>query len=125
MNAIQVGYARVSTADQDLTAQRNALLRLGVPLTTEQGECGPVRSIYRTADRAIIPRMRLQILLLATAFLLLVTGTALVFVAFDSDSHSVSDTIRPFVIAMAPIWAAFGLAVWAATRRGFRRRDDE
>lgn len=30
MNAIQIGYARVSTADQDLTSQRNALLRLGV-----------------------------------------------------------------------------------------------
>jgi hypothetical protein len=69
--------------------------------------------------------MRLQILVLAAAFLLLVAGTVLVFVAFDVDSHSVSDTIRPFVIAMAPIWAAFGLAVWAATRTGFRRRDDE
>lgn len=30
MNGIQIGYARVSTADQDLTSQRNALLRLGV-----------------------------------------------------------------------------------------------
>lgn len=30
MNAIQIGYARVSTADQDLTAQRDGLLRLGV-----------------------------------------------------------------------------------------------
>ena len=30
MNEIQVGYARVSTADQDLTVQREALLRLGV-----------------------------------------------------------------------------------------------
>jgi len=69
--------------------------------------------------------MRIQILVLAAAFLLLVTGTVLVFVAFDSDSHSISDTIRPFVIAMAPIWAAFGLAVWAATRTGFGLRDDQ
>jgi DNA invertase Pin-like site-specific DNA recombinase len=30
MNAIQTGDARVSTADQDLTSQRDALLRLGV-----------------------------------------------------------------------------------------------
>ncbi len=30
MDGIQVGYARVSTTDQDLTAQRDAPLRLGV-----------------------------------------------------------------------------------------------
>lgn len=30
MNAIQIGYARVSTADQDPTSQRDALLRLGL-----------------------------------------------------------------------------------------------
>lgn len=30
MDGIQIGYARVSTADQDLTAQRDGLLRLGV-----------------------------------------------------------------------------------------------
>lgn len=30
MNNIKVGYARVSTAEQDLTAQREALVRLGV-----------------------------------------------------------------------------------------------
>jgi len=30
MNGIQIGYARVSTADQDLTSQRDALLRLEV-----------------------------------------------------------------------------------------------
>jgi DNA invertase Pin-like site-specific DNA recombinase len=30
MGGIQIGYSRVSTTDQDLTAQRDALLRVGV-----------------------------------------------------------------------------------------------
>jgi hypothetical protein len=29
----------------------------------------------------------------------------MVFEAFDRQSHSVSDTIRPFLITMAPVWA--------------------
>jgi hypothetical protein len=35
-----------------------------------------------------------------------------VFEAFDRVSHSNSDTIRPFVITMGPVWA---LAIAAAT----------
>ncbi len=46
---------------------------------------------------------------LATAALLY--GTVAVFFAFDRDSHSVSDTIRPFVITMGPVWA---VAIWAS-----------
>jgi hypothetical protein len=42
---------------------------------------------------------------LAFAFLLLVAGTVMVFQAFDRNSNSASDTIRPFVITMAPVWA--------------------
>jgi divalent metal cation (Fe/Co/Zn/Cd) transporter len=42
---------------------------------------------------------------LAVAFLLLVAGTVMVFEAFDRNSNSASDTIRPFVITMAPVWA--------------------
>ena len=49
--------------------------------------------------------------LVASAFVVLIYGTVLVFLAFDRDSHSASDTIRPFVITMAPVWA---LAVAAA-----------
>jgi hypothetical protein len=45
------------------------------------------------------------------AFAILLVGTVLVFQAFDRDSHSASDTIRPFVITMAPVWA---IAIWAA-----------
>jgi hypothetical protein len=41
---------------------------------------------------------------LAVGFLLLAYGTVGVFLAFDRDSHSASDTIRPFIITMAPVW---------------------
>ncbi|TMC53167.1 MAG: hypothetical protein E6J20_08860 [Chloroflexi bacterium] len=41
----------------------------------------------------------------AVAFVLLLTGTVMVFEAFDRNSNSASDTIRPFVITMAPVWA--------------------
>jgi hypothetical protein len=42
----------------------------------------------------------------------LLYGTVAVFLAFDRVSHSNSDTIRPFVITMGPVWV---LAIWAAT----------
>jgi hypothetical protein len=42
---------------------------------------------------------------LAVALLLLLYGTVAVFEAFDRISNSASDTIRPFVITMAPVWA--------------------
>jgi hypothetical protein len=48
----------------------------------------------------------------AVALAVLVYGSVLVFEAFDRNSHSGSDTIRPFVITMGPVWA---LAIWAAT----------
>ena len=44
-------------------------------------------------------------ILLAVGFLMLSYGTVAVFLAFDRVSHSNSDTIRPFVITMAPVWA--------------------
>jgi hypothetical protein len=46
------------------------------------------------------------------ALAVLVYGSVLVFVAFDRNSHSGSDTIRPFVITMGPVWV---LVIWAAT----------
>jgi uncharacterized membrane protein len=42
---------------------------------------------------------------LIVGFALLMLGTVMVFMAFDRDSHSASDTIRPFLITMAPVWA--------------------
>jgi len=42
---------------------------------------------------------------LAAGSLLLLFGTVAVFEAFDRTSNSASDTIRPFVITMAPVWA--------------------
>jgi hypothetical protein len=42
---------------------------------------------------------------LIVGFALLLLGTVMVFMAFDRNSHSNSDTIRPFVITMAPVWA--------------------
>ena len=47
----------------------------------------------------------------ALALAVLLYGTVLVFLAFDRNSHSGSDTIRPFVITMGPVWA---LTIWAA-----------
>jgi hypothetical protein len=41
---------------------------------------------------------------------LLVVGTVLVFRAFDLHSHSASDTLRPFVLTMAPVWVVAALA---------------
>jgi hypothetical protein len=45
------------------------------------------------------------------ALIVLAYGTVLVFLAFDRNSNSASDTIRPFVITMGPVWA---LAIWSA-----------
>ena len=42
---------------------------------------------------------------LVVGFVLLGFGTVTDFMAFDRNSHSNSDTIRPLVITMAPVWA--------------------
>jgi hypothetical protein len=41
----------------------------------------------------------------ALALTVLLYGTVAVFEAFDRVSHSNSETIRPFVITMGPVWA--------------------
>jgi len=57
---------------------------------------------------------------IVVAFVLLVWGTVMVFLAFDRNSHSGSDTIRPFVITMAPVWAVAIAAALALRRQSNR-----
>ncbi|HSP10005.1 MAG TPA: hypothetical protein VLU92_10470 [Candidatus Dormibacteraeota bacterium] len=54
---------------------------------------------------------------LAAAFAVLLVGTVLVFQTFDRSSNSASDTIRPFVITMAPVWAVALAAARVVLRR--------
>jgi hypothetical protein len=55
----------------------------------------------------------------AAALAVLAYGTVLVFLAFDRNSNSASDTIRPFIITMGPVWA---LAIWSAVSLTRRHR---
>jgi putative Mn2+ efflux pump MntP len=58
---------------------------------------------------------------LIVGLVLLMLGTVMVFMAFDRNSHSNSDTIRPFVITMAPVWAvAIAAAIVLLRRPGTR-----
>ena len=54
---------------------------------------------------------------LAAGLILLLAGTVMVFEAFDRQSHSVSDTIRPFLITMLPVWAVAIAGAMALLRR--------
>lgn len=56
-------------------------------------------------------------LLVLAGLALLVYGSVLVFLAFDRTSHSASDTVRPFVITMLPVWAIYVAAARAVLRR--------
>lgn len=58
----------------------------------------------------------LRFVAIGVAFVVLLVGTALVFAAFDRHSHSASDTLRPFIITMAPVWAIAVAAVWVLVR---------
>jgi len=67
-----------------------------------------------TGDPGTIPwhMSRKNSILVGIALLVLLYGTVAVFLAFDRDSHSASDTLRPFILTMGPVWA---LAIAAAT----------
>jgi hypothetical protein len=60
------------------------------------------------------------LVMIGIAFAVLLYGSVLVFLAFDRNSNSASDTIRPFVITMAPVWA---LSIAAARVILQRRRN--
>jgi hypothetical protein len=58
-----------------------------------------------------IPHMRWSTVAgVAAALAVLAYGSVLVFLAFDRNSNSASDTIRPTIITMGPVWA---LAIWS------------
>lgn len=54
--------------------------------------------------------------LLVLGLALLACGSVLVFQAFDRTSHSVSDTLRPFLITMVPVWAVYVAAARVVLR---------
>jgi hypothetical protein len=62
--------------------------------------------------------MRLRWTAIATGFVLLLAGTVMVFEAFDRSSHSASDTLRPFLITMAPVWLVAIAGAVAVLRPG-------
>lgn len=51
--------------------------------------------------------------------MLLLAATVVVFQLFDRTSHSASDTLRPFLVAMVPVWTV-AIAVGAVLLRGRR-----
>jgi hypothetical protein len=48
--------------------------------------------------------MKSRGLLLSFGLALLLCGTLVVFVLLDRSSHSASDTLRPFLLTMTPVW---------------------
>ncbi|HEY7022487.1 MAG TPA: hypothetical protein VH349_15325 [Ktedonobacterales bacterium] len=57
------------------------------------------------------------------AFVALFAGTVMVFLTFDRYSHSASDTLRPFIITMFPVWAVAIAGAWALLRASARTKD--
>ena len=52
---------------------------------------------------------------------MLVLGTANVFLVIDAGSHSASDTLRPFLLTMLPVWAVALYAARIVLRSGSPR----
>ncbi|HEY7355598.1 MAG TPA: hypothetical protein VH590_03995 [Ktedonobacterales bacterium] len=60
---------------------------------------------------------RIRLIGVILAFAILLFGTVLVFQAFDRVSHSASDTLRPFIITMFPVWLVAIAGAWALLRK--------
>jgi hypothetical protein len=58
---------------------------------------------------------------IALAFVALAYGTVLVFMTFDRSSHSASDTLRPVIITIGPLWVV-AVAAAITLLRGRRSR---
>jgi hypothetical protein len=65
----------------------------------------------------------LRIAGIIVAFIALLAGTVMVFLTFDRYSHSASDTLRPFIITMAPVWAVAIAGAWALLRTSAPAKD--
>jgi hypothetical protein len=61
--------------------------------------------------------MGLKVAGVVVALVALVFGSVLVFQLFDRNSNSASDTIRPFVITVGPLWAVAIAAAVVLLRR--------
>ena len=61
--------------------------------------------------------MALKVAGMAVALAALIFGSVLVFQVYDRNSHSASDTIRPFLITVAPLWAVAVAAAFVLLRR--------
>ena len=57
---------------------------------------------------------------IVVGLVLLIWGTVAVFETFDRYSNSASDTLRPFVITMGPVW----LVAIAAAKVVLRKSND-
>ena len=66
--------------------------------------------------------MAWRIALVVGAAVFLIWGTVLVFLTLDRYSHSVSDTLRPFIITMGPVWLVAVLAGGELITTGARKR---
>jgi hypothetical protein len=66
--------------------------------------------------------MAWRIALVVGAAVFLIWGTVLVFLTLDRYSHSVSDTLRPFIITMGPVWVVAVLAGGELITTGARKR---